>query len=102
MRYYAFLVKTNEEKIRKNTSIRYSEYCCDSGVSTVNAFVQRHAPNGLSFFIYKVEGETAHAVFAFNVLVLVQVPQQLLLQAFIHLQELQRLMLQSQLMELPL
>lgn len=66
MRYYAFLVKTNEEKIRKNTSIRYSEYCCDSGVSTVNAFVQRHAPNGLSFFIYKVEGETAHAVFAFN------------------------------------
>ena len=36
------------------------------GISTVNAFVQRHASNGLSFFIYKVEGETAYAVFAFD------------------------------------
>ena len=51
MKYYGFLLETNEEQIKAASKVRYSEFCCDNGISTVNAFVQRNTPSSLSFFM---------------------------------------------------
>ena len=64
MKYYGFLLETNEEQIKAASKVRYSEFCCDNGISTVNAFVQRNTPSSLSFFMYEVEGDIAKAVLA--------------------------------------
>ena len=66
MKYYGFLLETNEEQIKAASKVRYSEFCCDNGISTVNAFVQRNTPSSLSFFMYEVEGDIAKAVLAFD------------------------------------
>ena len=66
MKYYGFLLETNEEKIKAAGKIRRSDFCCDNGIATVNAYVQRNTPSSLSFFIHDVEGDIAHAVFAFD------------------------------------
>lgn len=66
MKYYGFLLETNEEKIMAAGKVRRSEFCCDNGIATVNAYVQRNTPSSLSFFIHDVEGDIAHAVFAFD------------------------------------
>ena len=66
MKYYGFLLETNEEQIKAASKVRYSEFCCDNGISTVNAFVQRNTPSSISFFMYEVEGDIAKAVLAFD------------------------------------
>ena len=47
MKYYGFLLETNEEQIKAASKVRYSEFCCDNGISTVNAFVQRNTPSSI-------------------------------------------------------
>ncbi|MBR5974856.1 MAG: AAA family ATPase [Clostridiales bacterium] len=66
MRYYAFSINTNKEKIEKNAKIALRDYSYDEPIAALNSFMFKKSENDITFFIYKEEGSMSLAAFAFD------------------------------------
>ena len=66
MRYYSFIIKANDEIIKKNSKIRLKDYDYDSSICAMNTYIFRNIRNGLSFFAFREEGDSLYADFSFD------------------------------------
>lgn len=66
MRYYNFALYATSDEIKEKTTINLREYGYDNTLIAVNNYMFRHLQNGISFLVYREEGNTILAVFSYD------------------------------------
>ena len=68
MRYYSLILKANSDQIQKETvsDIRLRDYCYDSAIGAVNAYVYKNIENNVGFYMYHEEEDKIYAVFSYD------------------------------------
>ena len=66
MRYFKTAVKTNKEAIEENTKVRLRDYSYDSPIAAVNTYMYRMLPNGMTFIMYRIEGDNVLVGFSYD------------------------------------
>lgn len=66
MRYYKIALGATLDEIEESAQIKLRDYCYDSPVGAVNAYMFRKLPNKTTFVIYRVEEQRMLACFSYE------------------------------------
>ncbi len=66
MRYYQFLIRTNNELVGVNATIRLKDYAYESNFAAMNTYMVKKMNNDVTFFAYREEGTKTYAVLSYD------------------------------------